>query len=369
MSTHLEKRDPPYIALPDRPEYSARSLRGRLRAVFLHALDECVAFFRVDWRAIVLAIVFQVLGLVFSYFLRGEATAMSDAQSIAVTVGLPPIAAAFVLYVWGLVKAPHYIKARNVVAELNAVITEQTKALTAERERLRDTELALSQADARATKLSDELAQANNQRPRLKLSALLVNTDGGTWVTQFEVQNFGDAVAVNVRSEITIPDTGYAIRFELTRVPKGSPMKFLPDLLTDGKAWLSNDVWQVEKFMEEARQAFLERRGAEANERLRSHTSADRTSDMRAVSDELSVAIGDMMNPPMQLGPSLTVNFNVTYSNFDRTRMYSTPHVLTYIVKRQTKWQSASLELESPVRIDLADIPEPIPVAATPPAS
>lgn len=98
--------------LPDRAIYRSTSLVAYLASIFAHAWDECVEFWRTDWRALSVGIIFPGLGLLFSYFVRGETATVTDAQAILITTALPLAAVAATLYFWGVVKAPYAIHCR-----------------------------------------------------------------------------------------------------------------------------------------------------------------------------------------------------------------------------------------------------------------
>jgi hypothetical protein len=126
------------LILPDRPIYYKSSRLAYLWSLFVHAFDESVEFFRTDWRAVCLGIAFPSLGLWFSYFVRGKAATVTDAQSILVTTALPPFLVALALYLLGIAKAPYLIH-EKLCAQLAATkVSEATANADIERRTLPD---------------------------------------------------------------------------------------------------------------------------------------------------------------------------------------------------------------------------------------
>jgi hypothetical protein len=75
-------------------------------------------------------------------------------------------------------------------------------------------------------------------RPRVKLSASMRERVSGTWVTEIQADNFSDTAAMNVSAEVSFPGTLYQLRIRfISRLVKGSPEHFAPELLYDGKPW------------------------------------------------------------------------------------------------------------------------------------
>jgi hypothetical protein len=128
-----------------------------------------------------------------------------------------------------------------------------------------------------------------DHRPQVKLSAVRVATMHVSSRTEFEVENYSDVPAINVSADVVFAGTPYGLRVgPISRVVKGSPQHFVPDMSCEGKPWSYRDA-----------------RG------------------------RLDAFLGAAHKAKAGGAPSSCVAFDVTYADYNGTR-FNTRHILTY---------------------------------------
>jgi hypothetical protein len=204
-------------------------------------------------------------------------------------------------------------------------------------------------------------APAATAKPEVILTAVLNdNKDGNVhfFASMFEIENFSDAVAVNVTATIDIPDTSYSIRVgRIARLSKGAPQRFFPEFFHDGKPWTVENLYEaqgrLDKFMIEAREAAITARGEQANARLADPNAPHDSKDAQTVTESVVERIVGQYKQNAEV-----VMFDVIYTDADRIMEYRRPHIFRYEPRRMKRMLQDRL---TPITIGLADTPDPKP--------